>query len=100
MIYLEITEYCISFASYYNSVITVQKYKKFINNTHMEVEKKILVALGEKKVLKEMFGTTFYTVRNALNGQGSKITVIGLKIRLAAIERGGLEVEPKKTEAV
>lgn len=60
----------------------------------MEKDKKILVALGEKKVLKEIFNTSFYTVRNALNGDMSKNTVLGLKIRLAALDRGGLEVEP------
>jgi len=59
----------------------------------MEQKKKILVANGDKKALKELFETSYPTVRGALNGKSN--TLLSYKIRIAAIERGGLEVEPK-----
>ena len=56
----------------------------------MEQGKKILVANGEKKALKELFDVSYPTVRGALNGKQS--TSLSYKIRKAAIERGGVEV--------
>ena len=52
--------------------------------------KKILVAEGEKSELKKIFKTTYPTVRDALNGK--RQTYITVRIREAALKRGGLEV--------
>lgn len=55
----------------------------------------ILVNVGEKKKLKDLFGVSYPTVRKALRGEAN--TPLLLKIREAAIKRGGVEVEnPKK----
>ena len=53
--------------------------------------KKILVAEGEKGRLREIFGISYPTVRDALNGK--KQNYLAIKIRKAAIERGGIEVD-------
>lgn len=57
---------------------------------------KILVAAGEKAALREEFKVSWPTVRNALNGRytGGKSG----KIRLRAIQRGGVEIQ-KPTNA-
>ena len=52
--------------------------------------KKILVAEGEKGRLREIFNVTYPTVRNALSGK--TVSHLGIRIRRAAIERGGIEV--------
>ena len=51
--------------------------------------RKILVAVGEKKQLMKIFGKSHVTIRRALNGETK--TPLSLKIRKAAIERGGIE---------
>lgn len=58
----------------------------------------ILVDLGEKKALEKLFKVSHPTVRKALNGEIESPTA--LRIRKAAIERGGVEkiVEPAKNE--
>jgi len=55
----------------------------------MEKEKKILVAIGEKKALGILLNASYPTVRTALNGKSD--TLLLIKIRKAAIERGGME---------
>lgn len=62
----------------------------------MEKEKKILVGNGDKKILKKEFETTYYTVRNALNGETT--TALGYKIRKRAIELGGVEIIPEEKQ--
>jgi len=57
----------------------------------MEQGNKILVNIGEKKNLKELFNCSYPTIRTSLNGKSS--TSLGYKIRKAAIERGGVEIE-------
>lgn len=52
---------------------------------------RILVALGEKLYLRRLFNVSYPTVRKALNGKSS--SSLSLKIRNAALERGGVEVE-------
>ena len=52
---------------------------------------RILVAPGEKVYLKGLFATSYPTVRKALNGKSS--SSLSLKIRKAALERGGVETE-------
>jgi hypothetical protein len=59
----------------------------------MEKEKKILVEIGEKKALGKLLGASYPTVRVALNGKSD--TILLTKIRKAAIERGGMEIEMK-----
>lgn len=78
------------FASSYN-LIKGCKYNKLKSN----IMRQILVEMGERKVLVKMFNTSYYTVRFALKGESQ--TAIAYKIRKAALERGGIEVEPKKT---
>lgn len=58
------------------------------------MQKTILVKPGERKMLKELFKTTYPTVRAALKGD----TASGLSksIRAAALERGGVEVGESK----
>lgn len=58
----------------------------------------ILVDLGEKKALEKLFKVSHPTVRRALNGEIESPTA--LRIRKAAIERGGVEkiVDPAKKE--
>ena len=55
----------------------------------MEKEKKILVEIGEKKALGILLNASYPTVRTALNGKSD--TLLLIKIRKAAIERGGME---------
>jgi hypothetical protein len=57
----------------------------------MEPGKRILVANGEKKALKELFNVSYPTVRDALKGKQS--TSLSYNIRKSAIERGGVEIE-------
>lgn len=52
---------------------------------------RILVAPGEKLYLRRLFKASYPTVRKALNGKSS--SSLSLKIRKAALERGGVEVE-------
>lgn len=54
---------------------------------------RILVERGEVKALRELFGCSEPTVIHALRGRRS--AEIHLRIRKAALERGGIE---KKTE--
>lgn len=49
----------------------------------------ILVEIGEKKLLCTLLNVSHPTVRRALNGEID--TPIALRIRKAAIERGGVE---------
>lgn len=53
--------------------------------------KEILVRQGEKGKLAELFDVSYPTVRDALSGK--RTSKVGIKIRKAAIERGGLEVD-------
>ena len=53
--------------------------------------KRILVKDGERKFLKELFDTSYPTVRGALRGETS--SDLAKAIRLAAIARGGVEIE-------
>ena len=53
----------------------------------------ILVNNGVRKKLMELFNCTYPTVRSAL--KGNVCTALSVKIRKAAIERGGIEVETK-----
>lgn len=55
---------------------------------------KILVASGEKTQLMEIFSTSHVTIRRALNGTTN--TPLAIRIRKAAIERGGVEQPEKK----
>lgn len=55
------------------------------------MDKRILVKDGERKFLKELFKTTYPTVRSALRGQTS--SELAKSIRMAAIARGGVEIE-------
>ena len=52
--------------------------------------KKILVAQGEKNELRKIFKTTYPAVARALNGKVH--THLSVRIRKAAIARGGVEV--------
>ncbi len=52
---------------------------------------KILVENGDKKELRRIFGVSYPTIRKALNGNSKSL--LSVKIRKAAIERGGMEVE-------
>ena len=52
---------------------------------------RILVAPGEKVYLTRLFAISYPTVRKALNGKSNSST--SLKIRKAALERGGVESE-------
>lgn len=49
----------------------------------------ILVDLGEKKALGQLFNLSHPTVRKALNGEIESPTA--LRLRKVAIERGGIE---------
>ena len=53
--------------------------------------KKIIVDINVKGELKDLFNTTYYTVKKALEGDAVK--PVHLKIRKAAIEKGGVEVD-------
>ena len=57
---------------------------------------KVLVAVGEKKMLMKIFDKSHVTIRRALNGKTD--TPLAKKIRKAAIERGGVE-QPEKSES-
>lgn len=50
---------------------------------------KILVEPNEKVYLKRLFGVSYPTIRKALNGISD--SSLSLKIRKAALERGGVE---------
>lgn len=54
---------------------------------------KVLVQHGEKKKLMKIFNVSHVTVREALNGETA--SVLAIRIRKAAIERGGLETPGK-----
>ena len=58
---------------------------------------RILVEYGEREKLMSIFNCTYPTVRKALSN--APITVLHQKIRLSAIERGGVEVKPTKSKA-
>ena len=51
---------------------------------------KVLVLHGEKKELIKIFGVSHVTVREALNGKLN--SQLAIKIRKAAVERGGVEI--------
>ncbi len=53
--------------------------------------KKILVQENEKTYLKGLFGVSYPTIRKALNGKSA--SSLSLKIRKAALERGGVETD-------
>jgi hypothetical protein len=57
---------------------------------------RILTKHGERKELASLFQVSQPTIRAALNGES--ITELALKIRKAAIERGGIEVEIPKVD--
>lgn len=52
---------------------------------------KILVTHGEKKQLMKIFKVSHVTVREALNGRST--SPLAQKIKKAAVERGGVEIE-------
>ncbi|MDP3432004.1 MAG: hypothetical protein Q8T04_03430 [Bacteroidota bacterium] len=52
---------------------------------------KILVMHGEKKELMKIFKVSHVTVRESLNGRST--TQLALRIKKAAVERGGVEIE-------
>jgi DNA-binding CsgD family transcriptional regulator len=52
----------------------------------------ILVKRGEHKELMKIFKCSHVTVRESL--RGNVATKLGVKIRKAAIERGGVELQP------
>lgn len=56
----------------------------------------ILVGLGEKKRLANLFDTTYNTVRKALSGKSGSL--LSIKIRNAAIERGGMEIKSSQVK--
>ena len=62
-----------------------------ILNKQNIMNKAILVKDGERKFLKELFNTTYPTVRSALRGYSK--TELARNIRMAAIARGGVEIE-------
>jgi hypothetical protein len=53
----------------------------------------ILVKHGDKKMLMKIFGCSHVTVREAL--RGNVTSELGIKIRKAALERGGSEAQKK-----
>lgn len=50
---------------------------------------RVFVSHGEKKELIKIFGVSHVTVREALNGKLN--SPLAIKIRKAAVERGGVE---------
>lgn len=92
---MENRKYIIYFASRFG-LETGCKYntKKTKNNRQM---KKVLVPHGDRKFLADMFDVTTVCVRNAL--KFSSNSELAKRIRMAAIERGGAEVDvkPKQT---
>lgn len=56
----------------------------------------IKVFTGDRKILKKLFKTSFYTVRMALSGKAN--TELRRKIRKHALEIGGKEILPKMHE--
>lgn len=58
------------------------------------MQKTILVEPGERKRLKELFKTTYPTVRAALKGESG--SGLAKSIRAAALERGGVEAGNNK----
>jgi len=65
-----------------------------------KASKEILVDNGERKVLKELFKTSYPTIKSALQYRSK--TALAHKIRIAAIERGGVVVvaEQSKTNSL
>ena len=57
---------------------------------------RIIVAHGERKQLAELFGHGMPFIRKAL--AGDRETPEALRVRKAAIERGGIEVVPLKKD--
>ena len=55
---------------------------------------RILVEYGERDKLMSLFNCTYPTVRKALSD--TPITKLHLKIRMSAVERGGVEMKPAK----
>ena len=55
---------------------------------------KIIVEHGEKKRLAKLFKCSHVTIREAL--AGNTLSSLSIKIRSAAIERGGLECNVKR----
>jgi len=62
-----------------------------MNNKSQNKLPQILTGHGEKKELMRIFNVCHVTVREALRGNIS--TPVALKIRKAAIERGGAELK-------
>lgn len=60
----------------------------------MIMQKTILVKPGERKKLKDIFRTTYPTVRAALKGDTA--SALSKSIRAAALERGGVEAGENK----
>ncbi len=63
-----------------------------------KVDKEILVNNGERKVLKELFNTSYPTIQTAL--QYKSKTALAHKIRTAAIERGGVLVVVENSKSM
>lgn len=55
---------------------------------------KILVKWGEKWQLAKLFDVSYPTVRDALSGK--RTSKVGVRIRRAALERGGMEIVLEK----
>lgn len=53
---------------------------------------RIWVGYGEGKQLKKIFNTSYVTVNKALSGNAN--TDLQRRIRKAAMERGGMEIQP------
>jgi hypothetical protein len=65
--------------------------------TKMDVlSNEIKVFTGDRKILKKLFKTSFYTVRMALSGKTN--TELRRKIRKHALEIGGKEILPEQHE--
>lgn len=73
------------FLSILSKVKDISKLTKKINTMI-----KVLVLHGEKKELIKIFGVSHVTVREALNGKLN--SPLAIKIRKAAVERGGVEI--------
>jgi hypothetical protein len=59
---------------------------------------KILIEYGKRKKLMALLNTTFPTVRKALNG--AEDTELCRKIRRAALENGGVEMNFKPIKSI
>lgn len=69
----------------------MKKTPKGMNNKTQNKLAEILTRNGEKKQLMRIFDVCHVTVRESLRGNIS--TPLALKIRKAAIERGGVELK-------